>query len=103
MFKTDKLTKIRTFVLIRISKKKDLNDEKKTPKMNFRLFTSCSYRLKKAILHLFVNTKSREYNPEPCGMPQGWTILLETIFDHKKQSNLSCLLVINNVSDSLVM
>ena len=72
-------------------------------KMNFRLFTSCSYRLKKEILHLFVNTKSREYNPEPCGMPQGWTILLETIFDHKKQSNLSCLLVINNFSDSLVM
>ena len=71
--------------------------------MNFRLFTSCSYRLKKETLHLFVNRKRREYNPEPCGMPQGSTILLETIFDHKKQSNLSCFLVINNVSDSLVM
>ena len=69
--------------------------------MNSRLFTSCSYRLKKETLHLFVNRKSREYNPEPCGMPQGWTILLETIFDHKKQSNLSCLLVINKVFDSL--
>ena len=51
--------------------------------MNFRLFTSSfSYRVKIEILHLFVNAKSREYNPEPCGMPQGWTILLETIFDY---------------------
>ena len=53
--------------------------------MNFWLFTACSYRLKKETLHLFVKRKSREYNPELCGMPQGPTILLETIFGHKKQ------------------